>query len=107
MGKTSSIPPAWAAWAESWRRCNPGWDYRLWTDQALLEFVSAHYPALLEVYRGYGENISRSDAARYMLLHHFGGVYADLDAVCLQAFEPLVAENRIVLCKEPRTHWPT
>jgi hypothetical protein len=41
-----------------------------------------------------------------MLLHHFGGIYADIDTECLSSLEPLVSEDRIVLCDEPPRHWP-
>ncbi len=40
-----------------------------------------------------------------MLLHHFGGVYADIDCECVASFEPIMKENRIVVGKDPfRTH---
>lgn len=70
----------------------------------LLDLVAENYPDLLPVYCGYSKGVERADAARYMLLHHFGGVYADLDCECLASFEPLLTEDRVVLCKEPAAH---
>jgi mannosyltransferase OCH1-like enzyme len=54
------------------------------------------YPEMWPLYRRYPEQIQRVDAARYMLLHHFGGVYADLDIECLRPFDTL-REHRVVL----------
>jgi glycosyltransferase involved in cell wall biosynthesis len=46
----------------------------------------------------------RADAARYLLLDHFGGVYADLDTECLQELEPLLAGEDLLLPLEPEAH---
>jgi mannosyltransferase OCH1-like enzyme len=54
------------------------------------------YPRLWPLYRRYPEQIQRVDAARYMLLHHYGGVYADLDIECLRPFDDL-RRHRVVL----------
>lgn len=70
----------------------------------LLDFVAENYPQHLSVYCGYSKGVQRADAARYMLLHHFGGVYADLDCECVQSFEPIVDEDRVTMCKEPDAH---
>lgn len=70
----------------------------------LLDFVAEHYPEHLAVFCGYKAGVQRADAARYMLLHHFGGVYADIDCECVAPFDEIMAEERIVLCREPATH---
>ncbi|WP_378952274.1 glycosyltransferase [Mesorhizobium sp. ANAO-SY3R2] len=70
----------------------------------LLEFIAKHYPEILPAYCGYRNGVQRADAARYMLLHHFGGVYADLDCECIAPFGSIMDEDRIVLCEEPDHH---
>jgi len=107
MWKDAAVPPRFVAWQDGWRRLHPGWDYRLWTDATLDGFVRRHYPAYAGIYRGYREPIMRADMARYLLLEHFGGVYADLDAECLASFAPLLEESRLVLGQEPPSHWTT
>lgn len=37
--------------------------------------------------------IEKSDILRYLLLYHYGGVYADLDVECLRPFEPLLRRH--------------
>jgi hypothetical protein len=102
--KTAHVPDRFAAWAESWKRLNPGYEYRLWTDRMLLDFVAEHYPDFIAVYASYPQQIMRADAARYLLLHHFGGIYADLDTECVAPFDALLDEDRVVLCHEPPLH---
>ena len=89
-------PPRLASAAASWREQHPSWEYRLWTEVTLAELVRTQYAELWDLYRGYPEMIQRVDAARYMLLHHFGGVYADFDVECVRPLEPL-RTHRVVL----------
>ncbi|WP_432283650.1 glycosyltransferase [Aminobacter sp. BA135] len=101
--KTDRIPDKFLSWSTSWEKHNPGWRHILWSDRMLLDFVAEHYPDYLETYCSYKVGVQRADAARYMLLHHFGGVYADIDCECVAPFDGLLDENRVVLCKEPQS----
>ncbi|MBM4310813.1 MAG: hypothetical protein FJ119_07695 [Deltaproteobacteria bacterium] len=103
--KTADIPRGFEKYAASWRRLNPGWRYHLWTDQDCRSFVRERYPAFLALYDSYTSSISRADAARYLLLHHYGGLYADLDSECLRPFDSLLrgSPGCIIGC-EPRLH---
>lgn len=97
--KTPEVPPEWRIARESWLRAHPGWRHRFWTDRDLDRLVRRRAPAFYAFWRGYPEPIQRVDAARYLLLHEFGGVYADLDMICLRSLDDLL-ENELVL---PRT----
>lgn len=101
MWKDEAVPEKFRAWQESWRRHHPTWDYRFWTDATLDDFVAQHYPDFLGTFRAYPQGVMRADAARVLLLHRFGGLYADLDAECLKSFDRFCTENRIVLAEEP------
>ncbi|MCM2580520.1 glycosyltransferase [Streptomyces meridianus] len=102
--KDSDIPPTWRTWADSWRRHNPGWGYRLWTDADNREFLEEHYSWFLPVYDGYPEPIMRADAVRYFLMDHFGGLYVDLDFECLKPVQDILEGRELVLGCEPEAH---
>ncbi|MCX7303478.1 MAG: glycosyltransferase [Hyphomicrobiales bacterium] len=103
--KTDEVPEQFRAWGASWQRHNPGWTRMFWSDRTLLEFVAEHYPDFLGTFSSYRRGILRADAGRYLLLHHFGGVYADIDCECVASFEPIMGEERAVLCREPQSHY--
>lgn len=103
--KTNAVPENFRAFSATWKQFNPEWSYTFWNDRDLLEFIAKHYPAYLNLFCSYHQGVQRADAGRYMLLHHFGGVYADIDAECIRPLNPLVEETRLILCKEPKTHW--
>lgn len=89
--KTSEVPEKWQAAQQSCRDLHAGWEYRLWTDSDAEEFIQQHYPHLLASFKSYPYNIERADAIRYLILHHFGGIYIDLDIVCLRSLDFLRA----------------
>lgn len=102
--RDASIPERFRGMVESWKARNPGWEYRLWTDDDLDRLVAEHYPGFLDIYRAYPNPVQRADAGRYLVLHRHGGVYADLDTTCLAPFDVLGDEDRIVFSREPDEH---
>jgi len=76
-----SIPAHWKGPQQSCLDLHPDYEYKLWTDKKSREFIAAEYPWFLETFDGYPYPIQRADAIRYFVLHHFGGIYIDLDDV--------------------------
>jgi hypothetical protein len=103
---SDTLPERFSRMSDSWLKHNPGWTRILWSDRMLLEFVAEQYPDFLATYTGYPNGVMRADAGRYLLLHHFGGVYADIDCECVAAFDPIMGEDRAVFCLEPASHSP-
>lgn len=68
----------------SWKFHHPDWQYYLWTDQTILNFVEEFFPDFLSLFQKYSEQIQRVDMVRYMLLYQYGGIYSDLDIACNQ-----------------------
>jgi len=82
------IPPQLFPLMETWKRLHPDWEFRFWSDVDALHLIRGHYPHLLGLYEGFKHNIQRADMLRYVVLHHFGGVYSDLDYELLRSFDP-------------------
>lgn len=84
----------------SWIGRNPRWKVALWTERDLLVFFDRHYPGFLRIYCGYARPETRRAAARYFLLDHFGGVFADFGSICVAPFDPILSDTRVVLCRD-------
>ena len=85
----SPLPDLYARWSDTWRRLNPGWEYRLWTEAEIGAFG-------LENDESYQKSPNfgvKSDLARYEILERLGGVYADTDFECLASFESLASST--------------
>lgn len=68
----------------------PDWEYRFWTDCDLESFVQRDYPKFFNRWISLDQPIKRVDTARYMILHRYGGMYADLDFTFKKGVEPLL-----------------
>jgi len=99
--RPSTWPASWKRCHASWKRLHPDFDIKLWTDRDLDDFMRTTYPAHHRMYRSYDGYIKRADAARYFLLHHYGGVYADMDYECLNRFHDALPEGKVSVVQSP------
>ena len=83
-------------WQRGLLDLNPGWQLMQWTDDSSRELIAREYPWFLPTYDAYPSYIQRCDAARYFIVYHHGGVYADLDIECSRPFAPVLAGARAV-----------
>ena len=91
-----SIPVEFRPLMSSWRRLLPHWRFNLWTDAAIERMIALNYPTVLPLYETLPHDIQRFDLARYLILHHCGGVYADLDYELLGDLEPWLARDYLL-----------
>jgi mannosyltransferase OCH1-like enzyme len=71
--KNTSIPDKWRRSYDSCHEVNSGYQFILWTDEKMRDFLSEHYPWFLHTYDAYPYNIQRIDAFRYFAIYHYGG----------------------------------
>lgn len=90
--KTTTVPASLSRYVSRWQQIlaidqnsfttahqpSISWLHILWTDSAAREFVSRHYPELLDAYDRARFGVVRADIFRLLVLHKFGGLYADL-----------------------------
>ncbi|CAN0057513.1 unnamed protein product, partial [Phaeothamnion confervicola] len=84
----SNLPERFQVLRESWMRCMPAWEVRLWSD-ADVAALGLENQAAFDAAPNWGE---KSDICRYEILWRLGGFYADVDFICLRSFEALHSE---------------
>jgi len=72
---------------ETWRRLNPTWEMRYWTDRDCEEFVRSIFPELLPSFLGLSHAVERADYFRYLVVYSLGGFYADTDVDCIRPLD--------------------
>lgn len=102
--KNEDIPDKFVRFQNSWIQHHPNWQYILWTDTDLRNLIQVEYPWFLNTYDNYKYHIQRVDAARYFILHKYGGLYVDLDFECRKNFNKLVTDYFAVFGNEPTVH---
>ena len=90
IGDERRIPKAYHRYSKTWARRNPGMRIMRHTDdRRSRRFVAEHYPRFLPLYDGCERPVEKADLLRYMLVHYYGGFYADMDTSCVRSLEPL------------------
>jgi mannosyltransferase OCH1-like enzyme len=100
-------------WHKIWKRCQKSWqekfpdfEYKMWHDEDLDEFMKTNYPDFYQnVYLKYDINIKRFDSARYFILYHFGGMYADMDFECIENFWEHIPQDKVSIVETPIPHY--
>jgi len=94
-----SIPFQWQQASNSCRILHPNYKYTLWTDEEGRRLIEKEFPCLLSTFDSYPYNIQRADVIRLVVLYVYGGIYLDLDIICLKSLDNLLNYQFIL----PRT----
>lgn len=70
----------------SWRSKNPGWLQIVWNEKLANIFMKKHFEEYWHLFKSYKHGIQRVDTLRYFLLYTYGGLYVDMDMVCVRSF---------------------
>ena len=69
---------------QSWPRLNKEFNYTLWNESMVEKLLREEYPHLIDLYNSYSRWIHKVDMARYLIVHQYGGIYADTDIECVK-----------------------
>lgn len=95
---TGAPPPSVQPLLQSWQALNPGWDYRLWSDDSILQLIKDFYNEDTEAaFNACKFPAMRADLGRYLALFKFGGVYADADLTCVRPLDEFINQDASVV----------
>lgn len=77
---------------KTWKNCHPGWEINVWSDKDVskVSWTNGYIKLAFEDARTWAE---KADILRYEILYQLGGVYADIDTLCLHSFNDLISQN--------------
>lgn len=87
--KTHKLDPQLKKMSDTWKKYNPDFEYIFYNDHKCFKFINENYPQYIDFY----ENLSaveKSDIFRYLILHKYGGIYADIDTECFKSMSSLI-----------------
>lgn len=94
--KTHQLPPNFEKYVSSWKNLQD-YTHILYNDQQCTQFISQHYPQYLGLFKELEKGVQRADVFRYLVIHKYGGVYADIDTICTRDITPLLQGHRMVV----------
>lgn len=103
-GIDEPLPIHFKRLGDTWKKHHPGWEYRLWDNQSMNEFMLKYYPHYWETYNSFRYDVQRWDAIRYLILDKIGGLYVDFDSECLKPLDKLIEGKQCCFSLEPEEH---
>lgn len=105
--RNSNLTKEYGIWRQRCIDINPDYEFKLWTDYDNRELVKNHVPQFLNLYDSYNEKIKRIDMIRLVYLYVYGGLYMDLDFICLRPFKDLFSTEYFTVAKMDNIVTPT
>ena len=85
---------------DTWKENHPECEYILWDRNLLHQFIKKYYYKYVYLLESYHYDIQRIDALKYFVLHHYGGVYVDVDSENIRNIFELLGEHDCYLSRE-------
>lgn len=105
--RSTDLPIIFQKIYESNKKLNPNFEFKLWSHSPgnpdIDNFIQREYPDIFEIFQKTKYGVQKADIARLLILYHYGGIYIDLDILCLKNIENIVDLNtdNVLLCMEP------
>ena len=103
-GRWAPLPDYFKTLGDTWKRDYPDWEYRLWDNARMNDFVRSYYPQYLDIYSRFPYHVQRWDAIRYLILHKIGGMYVDFDYESIEPMDNLIDGKTCCFAQEPDSH---
>jgi len=89
-GVDGPLPRPFKILGKTWKEHYPDWQYELWDNKRINDFIQEYYPHCWDVYNKYPYNIQRWDAIRYLILYKIGGMYVDFDYESVRPMDKII-----------------
>lgn len=87
--KDKNVPQHFKEYMKTCQDLNPSYRYMFWTDDDIQQLIATHYSWFKNIYDSYPYKIQKVDSGRLFIMHHFGGVYLDIDIKCKVPLEKI------------------
>lgn len=105
FGKGNEVFPKYERNMREFMAMHSNWMFKNWKENEIIELIKFKHPYFLQVFQSYDAPIKKQDAARYVILDIFGGVYIDHDFIPLRNIEPLLKSYEIVVGNESKDQY--
>ena len=96
--KTKQLTPEFQAIVDTWKTNNPEYEYYLFDDDDCIQFIANNFnKEVLETYNSIIPGAFKADLWRYCYLYIHGGVYIDIDTICLGKLSDFIKDELLVV----------
>lgn len=90
----ADLPKNFLATSMTWQNLNPTWEYRYVSAANRVGDVKEFDETLYKLYL-FADGMTQADIWRYVSIYKYGGVYADMDSICVMPLDYLIETNWI------------
>lgn len=91
----NQLPKNIVQYVNTWKNLNPEYEYRYMSDTQCLEFVKNYFDKdIYQTFKSVPVPVMKADLWRLLVTYRFGGVYSDLDTICLKPIKTWMLENK-------------
>lgn len=102
--KTAFPPLEAVSSIRSWLDKNPEYQWYYFDDERCRRFIQDHFTEeFYQMYISLPIGVMKSDVWRIAVVYIYGGVYADLDTLCIQPIDSWTQDQDLVVSVEPPT----
>ena len=99
--KTKSLPRNSIECVKTWQDKNPGFSYNYYDDEMCESFISENFSQeFVNMYKSLPYGVMKADAWRIAVIYIHGGIYADLDTICIIPAEEWLKDYDLVAAVE-------
>ena len=85
---------------ESWKKYHTDYEYKFWSDNDIKILINENFSKeVISVFNSLPDIISKVDMGRLCILYIYGGIYSDLDKVCIINYDELLENDALYLTK--------
>jgi mannosyltransferase OCH1-like enzyme len=95
--------PVWHPCHTSWKEIYPTFIHILWTEELINNFVKQNFSESYNTFISSPRHIFQIDIAKFMILKHYGGIYADMDCFCYENFHNELQKSCCIVESIPGT----
>ena len=88
------IPEKYLPWMDSWKERHPDWVYMLWGDREIESLILENYQEYWQLYNSCKYPVQKTDIARIIIVHYYGGLYTDTDTECRQNLDKFTNSDK-------------
>ena len=70
------------------KKLNPEWEFTIWDEHMILSLLQK-YPKILVKYKSSQYPLVKQDIAKYVILKENGGLYYDIEYICVASFDKM------------------
>ncbi len=98
------LPELYKKTSKTWQIMNPDWDYRYIPNSEIRnEIEKLNNKNLLALFDSTEDYMSKADIYREAMVYEYGGLWADMDSVCLFPIDKIIKHNedKEMICLSP------